>query len=1448
MFTKVFTGVFKNPNRTRVSAFLITALLVLGSLDSQAQFTIPLCSTSLQVATFPSMISCGSDPCTFSWTGSPGLFFSCSTCDETTISSSTPGVYSATLHFNNGALNFTVTLGAVDADNDGYLNCDDCNDNNALEKPGQVWYKDSDNDGYGDAFSGPITQCARPIGYKLAFELVALNTDCDDNYNSIHPGAPEICDGLDNNCNNMTDEGVGATYYRDQDGDGYGNPAMGLQACSPPQGYVSNNSDCNDGSPLEKPGQVWYKDSDNDGYAATGAATITQCQRPGGYKAQSELTATAGDCNDNNGAIHPGASEVCDGVDNNCNNAIDEGVLGTYYRDQDEDGFGDPAVSQQSCSPPPGYVTDNTDCNDNNASEKPGQVWYLDSDGDGYGDSGVSQVSCTQPEGYAPAGGDCNDDNPDIHPNAIDDVCNGIDEDCSGTAAADDVPPTAICRPVTVQLDADGMGATSEAAVDNGSNDDCGIQSAVLSGQSFSCSDVGANTVTLTVTDIHNNVSTCPATVTVEDNVAPAALCRNVTVQLDAGGNGSTSAAAVDNGSSDACGVQSAVLSRQSFNCSDVGANTVTLTVTDVNNNISTCPATVTVEDNVAPTALCRNVTVQLDAGGNGSTLAAAVDNGSSDACGIQSAVLSRQSFSCGDVGANTVTLTVTDVNNNVSTCPATVTVEDNVAPTALCRNVTVQLDANGNGSTTAEAVDNGSGDACGVQSAVLSGQSFSCSDVGANTVTLTVTDVNNNASTCTATVSVEDHVAPTALCQNVTVQLDQGGEAATTAAAVNNGSGDACGIQSAVLSRQSFSCSDVGANTVTLTVTDANNNASTCTATVFVEDDINPVALCRNITVLLDGDGQGEITAQQVDNGSSDACGILTLELNQTKVDCNNVGSVSVTLTATDINGNEGTCSATVSVVDPVAPEALCQNVTVQLDENGDGSTAAAAVDNGSNDACGIQSAVLSGQSFSCSDVGANTVTLTVTDVNNNASTCTATVSVEDHVAPTALCRNVTVQFDENGEASTTAAAVDNGSNDACGVQSVVLSQEAFSCTDPGPVAVTLTVTDVNGNTSTCTASVTVEDHINPEVDCSAVTVSFTGEASLTLEPEGMATASDNCAVTGFEADPPSISCADLGETLPVTVTVRDPSGNTASCIAHVTVEGLPCGWTSMSDGIGCTNGNDVDYDAQNGTFTMMATGCYTPGATSDESGYINYRLCGDGSITAHIAGLTLPGFAGIVMRESEAPGAKKVAMAYQGVNAIARYVRYATNGAAYPSYINTPGSRWLRIVRTGNVFRGYHSVNGVTWTYAFAVTVPMDDCIQVGLIAWGTNANSAVTATFDHVVIDPPFGATVQRGTVIPQVTDLPDSATPGADLWPNPTTGAVTLELTGGWETQNQIEVAVFDDLGRLVKLLKTDPAVDLFINLDLTNQAPGVYLVRVSNAEGKLVTRRMVVGNR
>jgi hypothetical protein len=479
------------------------------------------------------------------------------------------------------------------------------------------------------------------------------------------------------------------------------------------------------------------------------------------------------------------------------------------------------------------------------------------------------------------------------------------------------------------------------------------------------CANVGPNAVVLTVTDNNGNTSTCGATVTVEDNVAPVAICQAVTVQLDAAGNGGTTAAAVNNGSNDACGIASLSLDITSFTCANVGPNAVVLTVTDNNGNTSTCGATVTVEDNVAPVAICQAVTVQLDAAGNGGTTAAAVNNGSNDACGIASLSLDITSFTCANVGPNAVVLTVTDNNGNTSTCGATVTVEDNVAPVAICQAVTVQLDAAGNGGTTAAAVNNGSNDACGIASLSLDITSFTCANVGPNAVVLTVTDNNGNTSTCGATVTVEDNVAPVAICQAVTVQLDAAGNGGTTAAAVNNGSNDACGIASLSLDITSFTCANVGPNAVVLTVTDNNGNTSTCGATVTVEDNVAPVAICQAVTVQLDAAGNGGTTAAAVNNGSNDACGIASLSLDITSFTCANVGPNAVVLTVTDNNGNTSTCGATVTVEDNVAPVAICQAVTVQLDAAGNGGTTAAAVNNGSNDACGIASLSLDITSF---------------------------------------------------------------------------------------------------------------------------------------------------------------------------------------------------------------------------------------------------------------------------------------------------------------------------------------------------------------------------------------------------------------------------------------------------------------------------------------------------
>jgi len=231
----------------------------------------------------------------------------------------------------------------------------------------------------------------------------------------------------------------------------------------------------------------------------------------------------------------------------------------------------------------------------------------------------------------------------------------------------------------------------------------------------------------------------------------------NITLDLDASGNATLLASDVDNGSNDACGIASLSVSPNTFNCSDVGANTVTLDVTDVNGNSTSCSATVTVEDNIAPTAVCQDLTVQLDANGIGFITAAQVNNGSSDACGIATINVTPNTFDCNDVGINTVTLIVTDVNGNTSNCNATITVEDNVDPIALCQDITVMLDINGNATITGADVDGGSNDACGIALLIVSPDTFDINDLGDNTVTLTVTDNNTNSSTCTAIVTVID-------------------------------------------------------------------------------------------------------------------------------------------------------------------------------------------------------------------------------------------------------------------------------------------------------------------------------------------------------------------------------------------------------------------------------------------------------------------------------------------------------------------------------------------------------------------------------------------------------------------------------------------------------------------------------------------------------------------
>ncbi len=606
-----------------------------------------------------------------------------------------------------------------------------------------------------------------------------------------------------------------------------------------------------------------------------------------------------------------------------------------------------------------------------------------------------------------------------------------------------------------------------------------------------------------TVTEILNGCSTTSAatSVVISDNIPPVAKAKNITVQLTAAGTVSVTAAQVNNASTDNCTVAKLQLDKTVFDCSNVGNNTVVLTVTDGAGNASSASAIVTVQDLVKPVVLTKNISVQLDQAGSASITAAQVNNGSTDNCGIASVSVSPSSFTCANLGANTVTLTVTDVNGNVATRTAVVTVQDLRPPTVITKNITIQLGSTGTVTITAAQVDNGSTDNCTIASMTVAPLSFNCTKVGVNTVTLTVKDSKGNVSSGTALVTVIDLTPPVVLTKNVTVVLTSAGAASITTAQVNNASTDNCGIATFSLNKANFDCSNIGNNTVILTATDAAGNSSAAPAVVTVLDNSKPVVLTKNVTVQLDASGAASVTAAQVDNGSTDNCSIASMSVSPASFTCANVGNNTVTLTVTDVSGNTATKTAVVAVQDLLPPVARAQDIVVALNAAGTATITAAQVNNGSTDNCGITTMSVSPASFSCANVGANSVTLTVKDAKGNTSSTTAILTVIDTVPPVVITRNISVALTSLGTVTITPAQVNNGSTDRCGILTMTLDKTIFSCSDIGANTVTLTITDVHGNVSTGTAVVTVTGEI-PTVTISSVptTTTYTGGIATNL------------------------------------------------------------------------------------------------------------------------------------------------------------------------------------------------------------------------------------------------------------------------------------------------------------------------------------------------------------
>jgi PKD repeat protein len=433
---------------------------------------------------------------------------------------------------------------------------------------------------------------------------------------------------------------------------------------------------------------------------------------------------------------------------------------------------------------------------------------------------------------------------------------------------------------------------------------------------------------------------------------------------------------------------------------------------------------------------------VSLDNSGDASIVASDVDNGSTDACGLASLSLSPSSFDCNDLGSNTVSLRATDMNGNEATCTANVEitwdpVSFSAAPRPVCQNGTVSFTDN-----SLDAVnwswDFGDGSAGSTQQNPT--HIFPDDDTASYDITLTITTSDG----CTLSKTLENYIRVDQPISKFNLNPANGCSIPHTVFFTdqstlpdtwlwNFGDNNTSTLQNPVHNYTSF-----GVFPVSLIVVDTINGCTdTAYATVRVEDNDPPTALCQSATLALAANGQGTLLPANVDGGSSDNCGIESMSVSPSTFDCNHLGQNTVTLSVADARNQSAQCTAMVTVTDPLsaccdAPVAICQDITVQLDANGEYSLAASEVDNGSSADCGGLELEVDPDLLDCDDIGVETVTLTASDINEDSDQCTASVTVQDNIPPS--FSHLTCGTPSNAAATAYNDGWQSGDNDGSG------------------------------------------------------------------------------------------------------------------------------------------------------------------------------------------------------------------------------------------------------------------------------------------------------------------------------------------------------------------------------------------------------------------------------
>lgn len=719
---------------------------------------------------------------------------------------------------------------------------------------------------------------------------------------------------------------------------------------------------------------------------------------------------------------------------------------------------------------------------------------------------------------------------------------------------------------------------------------------------------VGTTTVVAEATDIHGNASSCAFVVTVADNEHPLITCPAITGPYPTDPGQCVAMMSFEATASDNCGVAGIVYNVSGNAVSfpygfPIGATTVMVVVTDINNNTSSCAFTVIVEDTEYPVVTCPILTnpYATDPGECQATLN--LEATTSDNCGIASMVYSVDGNAITfpydfSVGSTAVDVLVTDIHGHASTCSFTVEVMDDEAPLVTCPltdqpYATDEGDCNATLSLLATATDN-----CGVASIIYSiGNSpitfpFNF-PVGSTTVGVLVTDINGNTASCSYMVVVEDNQAPGLTCPPVSnpYSLDPGSCVALLSFIAE--SYDNCGIASTVYSINENEITfpyefPMGTTTVYTVVTDIHGNTASCSFPIVVQDNEHPVLTCPDPAPAYTTDATECNATLSFEAMVTDNCGMagVVYSIGSNPVDFPYdfpVGSTTVQVLATDIHGNTSSCAFMVVVEDEEFPVLTCPDPVNPHATDADQCYASLSYTATATDNCGVGDILYSIAAQPISfpyhfPVGSTTVEVMVTDINGNTSTCSFAVVVEDLEYPEVDCPTILYPYPVDAGTCTASLSFEAAAADNCGIASAVYSVDgdpvAFPFDFPvGATVVTAIVTDIHGNTSACAFTVEVVDDEAPVVTCPVPMNPYSTDAgvchaSLSFEAE----ATDNCGIASIvytlgvspgsapvelTISVPAISFPydfPVGSTI-VDVLVTDINGNTSICEFTVVV-----------------------------------------------------------------------------------------------------------------------------------------------------------------------------------------------------------------------------------------------------------------------------------------------------